>query len=241
MVNSYTEKQELWRYDLTEPPSDWDMDYHNVEYMYPNAPDSFKLKNQINAFFFYEDKSQAFLTGSRAAQNRGLKQFWLTQTTIIPTLSLLDLRKHKFTPGIERHHDFPLQVIARLEEIGIHIISDSYLKFNDINGNVHPFSCLKSDFNRIMELDIIGDLSMCEIKEKLKLADNINTFFLNKPGYLGQLLTDFSNGPLFKSEILSRGWDGYMFEEEYLTKRATLCIFDSHKLTKPRKELVYVH
>ena len=229
----------LWRYDLDEPPKSWDNDYHSREYTYPDAVESMRHKNKIGAHYFYDNKSQAFLTGSTALNNSGKNEFWISETSIIPEIMLLDIRKHVDRHGEEVEHDTPLKIISRLDEIGLDVLSDSFCKFLDIQGNRVPLSVMRPVYAEIQFLVDKSDKNLREVHRLNELATSINDFFHNNIGYTGQLLTDFSNGTVFKERLSAMGYDGYIFEDETHTHRPTYCIFDHRNLTAPVSEKAY--
>lgn len=238
MITSYCIPHDLYRYDLEEPQNKWSSDYHNIEYVYEDASKELKFKNQIGAFFFYDDKSQARLTGEVGARRLKRNELWLTKTSLISDTPLLDLRMHYSNLGFPIPHTTPLQVICRLEEIGIKILNDSFHKYMNVYGEKIPFSDIRSKYEEIIILDNKDNTSLKEDLEKLKLAGDVNGFFNNRIGYLGQLLSDFSNGIHFKEMLISKGFKGYIFEEETFLHKPTFCVFDSGNLEQPISEKI---
>lgn len=239
MIQAFTQPYQLWRYDVSVPPDEWDTGYRSIEYTYPDALESLRYKNQINAAYFYDDKLQAFLTGMTAAKNQKQDNFWLTSTYILPTTNLLDLRFHYYKTE-KVPHQTPLMIINRLYHIGIDVLTDEYLRYDGKNGNITPLSYLKSSFEGINELDEIRDKSIHQMSQVSHLVDEFNTFFHNSIGFVGQLLTDFSNGPKFKAALQARNIDGYIFEEEAYTHKPTYCIFDYGNLSSLHRELAHI-
>lgn len=58
----------LYRYDLEEPPAEWDETYKSIEYKYDTHIPHLKVKNVIGAHFFFENRETAYHTGCIAAR-----------------------------------------------------------------------------------------------------------------------------------------------------------------------------
>lgn len=239
MIQTFTQPYQLWRYDVSEPPDKWDANYRSIEYTYPDAMESLRYKNKISAAYFYDDKLQAFLTGMTAAKNQRQDNFWLTSACLMPTVNLLDLRfHHQKTEKVP--HMTPLMIINRLSHIGIDVLTDEYLRYDGINGNVTSLSYIKSTFEEIRVLDALRHKTESQSSKIIILANEFNAFFHNKIGYVGQLLTDFNNGHKFKAALQTRNIDGYIFEEEEHMHKPTFCIFDYGNLSAPHRELAHI-
>lgn len=235
MIKTFNQPYDLYRYDLEEPPRQWDINYHSIEYAYEGYEDKTRLKNQIGACFFYDNKTQAYLTGCVAAKNKGKSQFWITHTSIIPPIVLLDLSEHTTASGVRKPYSTPFEVLSRLDEIGFDILNNSFNKFPDVSGNKVSLAIIRSLFSTVRDGIIKGE----DGKVIRSYVDEINSFFNDSVGYLGQLLTDFENGIHFKELLVSKKLNGYIFKEEIFTQKPTFCILDNNLLGLPDVQTVY--
>lgn len=219
----------LYRYDLECPPTDWSNEYKNVEYIYEGECDALRVKNQIGAFFFFENISTAYATGSIAAKKNGTNTIWLTETSIINRISLLEFSHLKNISSI----------LLAFEELGIDVLNDSFFKFNSC-GACESFEKLRPLLDELKDLDQKEHKNDREIMKISDLAYEIGKFFYSNEriDYFGQLLTDFGNGNTFKNILTEKGYDGYIFREDY--NSSTYCLFEASALSKPQHKKVTI-
>ncbi len=213
---------DLYRYDLECPPNRWSADYKNMEYVYDVGCDDLKVKNKIGAFFFYENKLMAHCTGSIAAQNNNKNTIWLTNTSIIQEITLLNFS------GFENISS----ILLAFEEFGIDVLNDDFFKY-DLNGNFKSFKELRPLLSQLNQLNTKKKWNTEDVLLISDIAKEIGDFFNGNEqiGYFGQLLTDFGNGEAFKSLLKAKGCDGYIFRESHSSK--TYCIFEASALSMP--------
>lgn len=230
---------ELWRYDLIEPADEWDSSYHSPEYTYSSMAENLKFKNQIGAFYLFDNKEQALLTGRIAKEKSQSKELWLTHTTLIPSVRFLDIRSSYLENGELISHEHPIHIIDHLIELGLDVFSDNFKKYVNQKGDTYPFSVMKTNYETCKNIQ--GDnISDDDRHIKYTLAQDINSFFRHPEAwnlaYIGQLLTDFENGLFFKDFLEKLGCGGYIFNEAPETP--TYCILQSNNLSTPHKEIV---
>lgn len=217
----------LYRYDLVCPPAAWSEKFKSPEYVYDEESDALKIKNQIGAFFFFDSKDAAYATGCVAAKEKKKNEIWLTSTTFIQTISLLDFS----------HIDNISSILLAFNEFGIDVLNDRFYKFSSYSACT-SFKGLRSLFdqlNALQEKEPKDDKTCVKI---CNLCSSIGDFFFGneKVNYFGQLLTDFSNGEEFKRMLKEKGYNGYIFKEN--NESRTFCIFDSTVLADPVHERV---
>ena len=78
----------LYRYDIVEPPKEWNTDYKNPEYEYPDTG----IKNLIGAFFFFNSFQYAYKTAICAVEKEKADGIWITRCTLKEPVKLFDLR-----------------------------------------------------------------------------------------------------------------------------------------------------
>lgn len=231
LINTYKEPEmvKLYRYDLECPPISWSDEYKNVEYIYEGECDALKVKNQIGAFFFFENKATAYCTGCIAAKKRGINTIWLTETSIIKEISLLDFSHFKNISSI----------LLAFEEFGIDVLNDSFFKFNSC-GACKSFKEIRPLLDQLKQLKDKENKSDRDFMLICNLAYDIGVFFRDNESidYLGQLLTDFGNGNTFKNILTEKGCDGYIFRESY--DSPTYCLFEPSALSIPQHEKVTI-
>lgn len=223
LSNKYTRPGmvELFRYDLIYPPTNWDSEYKSIEYVYGDEENP-NVKNKIGAFFFYDSEAEAYNTGCIAANKTNTQTIWLTQTSIVKEITLLDIS----------HFDNISSILLAFDDFGIDILNNRFCRYDSMY--THTSYCklrpLLEDIKKLRDKDIKTDRDHQQI---LQIAKQIGSFFKNnsKIGYFGQLLTDFDNGISFKEILLEKGYDGYIFKESYTSK--TYCIFDASALSHP--------
>lgn len=214
--------KKLYRYNLGKDiPSDWSSEYINPEYInpeyiYPNLG----RKNQIGAFFFFNNITAAKNTLFQAIKNfkdKGViyKKGIITSCSTKSPIRLLDLSKF----------DDCAKIIYFLCEQGINILSDNFIS--------HQRKCSFIELKKDFEL-------LSDNNPTIRLAgiNKINDFFYYRPHILCQTLTDFDNGKYFKAMLEEKGYEGYIFKEN--PDSNTFCLFSSDKLTQPRHTKIEV-
>ena len=229
MVNTYRVPgaMKLFRYDIECPPEKWNTDFKNKEYVYSDECENLRIKNRIGAFFFFDDKATAYTTGCLAGQKNGCNKIWLTETSIMKEIQLLDFSNFEFISSI----------LLAFDELGFDVLTDKFHKFT-ADGACKNLSELRPLINKLTQLRDIpqkSDKIVCKIS---MLADKIGNFFYgnHRIDYFGQLLTDFTNGEFFKEMLLSRGYDGYIFRESH--NSPTYCILNSEALLAPSCQVI---
>ena len=201
----------LYRYGLEQNyPDVWCSNIHNPEYNF----DGFGHKNQIGAYFFYNDENTAkrvLKVAIKRQEEKGeiVEKVTLTTCTVLDDIVLLDL----FT-GIERCSN----MISVLRELNLNVLNGSFY-------NYWRNKCC-TEIECDLKLLFSGNL-----EEKLEAAARIDNFFCNSPSLLGQSLTDFENGDAFEDMLIRNHWEGYVFKEEESSN--TYCLLAATKLTKP--------
>lgn len=209
--------EKLYRYNIgIDIPSDWSSEYVNPEYIYPNLG----RKNQIGAFFFYNNITAAKNTLFQAIKNfkdKGViyKKGIITSCSNKSPIRLLDLSKF----------DDCAKIIYFLCEQGIDILSDNFIS--------QQRKCSFIKLKKYFEL-----LSDNNPRISLKAINMINKFFNSWPHLLCQTLTDFDNGKYFKTMLEEKGYEGYIFKEN--PDSNTFCLFSPDKLTPPIHTIVEV-
>ena len=203
----------LYRYDLVCPPSDWSEKFKSPEYVYNEESDTLKIKNQIGAFFFFDSKYTAYATGCEAAKKKKKNEIWLTSTTFIQAISLLDFS----------HIANISSILLAFNEFGIDVLNDRFYKFSSYSACT-SFKELRSLFD---QLNSLQEKESKDIKTCVKICNlcgSIGDFFFGneKVNYFGQLLTDFSNGEEFKRMLKEKGYNGYIFKEKILFQKVCL-------------------
>lgn len=212
----------LFRYDIECPPANWNTDFKNKEYVYSDDCEDLRIKNRIGAFYFFENKATAYTTGSLAAKKNGCNKIWLTETSIVKEIQLLDFSQF----------DNISSLLLAFDELGFNILTDKFYKFSSIGActNLCELRPLIDNLRLMSNKQSKTFKDNCEI---LNLSTKIGDFFYgnHRIDYFGQLLTDFTNGEYFKEMLLSRGYDGYIFQESH--DSPTYCILNSDALSTP--------
>lgn len=215
----------LFRYNIgIDLPVIWDDTYHSPEY----ANTIYGPKNQIGAFFFYEQETTARAVLEIARGNLKGDEDINTNSSITYCHLMTDVKLLDISGWA-----YPMQVLRVLIEEGIDVLTNDFVKHD---GKDCPFSELKADYDFVISNEEVG-LCSKEGKKIMRAADRINKFFHKEveTRYIGQLLTDFENGKSFKAQLMVKGFDGYCFTEEV---SPTICIFDSSKLSKPIHKVI---
>ena len=224
MINTYKipGAVKLFRYDIECPPDNWNTDFKNKEYVYSDDCEDLRIKNRIGAFYFFENKATAYSTGCLAAKNNGCNKIWLTETSIIQEIQLLDLSQFENISSL----------LLSFDELGFDILTDKFHKFSSI-GACKNLCELRPLIDKLRLINTKQQKTFEDDCEILNLSTEIGNFFYgnHRIDYFGQLLTDFTNGEYFKEMLLSRGYDGYIFRESH--DSPTYCILNSKVLANP--------
>jgi hypothetical protein len=220
----------LYRYDIIEPPKEgWTSEYKSPIYIWPDAGP----KNEIGAFFFFEDKVETVEEGKIALSHKEnmIKDFnpelslWITYTLVQDKLYMLDLSKCKDVV------DF---CIALWNE-GINVFRDDFYNFCNRRKS-KPLSQIKKDV-----VYLVSHNDKVNTNKQIQCKCEIFNFYNNVDSdkflaYACQGLTDFSNGKIFKKILEEKGFDGYIFKE---TETNTFCLFNSDKLSSPKVTTIH--
>jgi hypothetical protein len=220
----------LYRYDLTEPPKGgWNMEYKSPIYYWDEAGP----KNEIGAFFFFDNKSDAIEVGKNALvlKETMIKTYnpelsiWITKTIIQDELYMLDLSKCKDV--------IDLYVVLWNEQIDI--FRDDFYRFDYLRGS-RPLLQIKDDTEYIVShKDLPKTSKWSECKYNIDIFSSGSDDKI-KLAYASQGLTDFSNGKIFKKLLDAKGYDGYIFRE---SDANTFCLFNSEKISLPEVTLIH--
>ena len=201
----------LYRYGLEQYyPDVWCNNIHNPEYNF----DGLGHKNQIGAYFFYQDENTAkrvLKVAIKKQEGKGkiIEKATLTTCTVREEIVLLDLFS-----GI----DSCSQMISVLKDLELNIASSLFCNYQK--------KASYTEIERDLDLLCSGNCT-----EKIGAAARIDDFFYRRPPLLGQSLTDFNNGVAFKEMLIRNHWEGYVFKEEESSN--TYCLLDTTKLTNP--------
>jgi hypothetical protein len=201
----------LFRYDIQQPPQNWDEKYVNIQYDFSDK--GMGAKNQANLFFFSDSEKQAKALGYAAAIEHRKDKYFLSTTKLIEPIKILDLSNCTSN----------YLIIKRLEEVKLNVFTDEFKTYNEEG----TFKQLKEIYDQSkIETD---EIKRVNLLNKLKLHGNSS---VTSVGLFGQRLTDFKNGPLFK-EIMRKeipGIIGYRFMECDSPQGLTYCLFDKSPL-----------
>ena len=221
----------FYRYDVIRPPKDvWSKDFKSPlynHYKYEIGP-----KNEIGAFFFFEDKKSAIEIGQyvlsvkkKLIENYNSElNLWITETNNEDELCMLDISECKDV----------VELYKCLWHEHLDIFKDDFYLVRDLL----PTICLSSIKDNIVYLTTYKEefdpytyqKYECDIRNLFcNLSDE------NKLGYACQQLTDFSNGKIFKDLLVDKGLDGYIFCE---SNAIVYCLFSSDKLSLPITRLL---
>lgn len=205
----------LYRYGLEQYyPSVWCNKIHNSKYFFNEHGN----KNQIGAYFFYnnEDTARRVLEVAikkQETQGQRIEAATITSCEVREDIVLLDL----FT-GIESCSN----MISVLRELNLNVVTNSFYNYQ----KKAYYTKIEHDLELLYSEDYAN---------RLNAAKGIDDFFYNLPPLLGQSLTDFRNGVAFKEMLIRNHWEGYVFKEE--ERSNTYCLLDATKLTEPRHKL----
>lgn len=206
----------LYRYGLGQYyPSVWCNNIHNSEY-FSNEHGN---KNQIGAYFFYnnEDTARRVLEAEiKKQEDKGIivGKATITSCEIREDIVLLDLHS-----GITRC----CNMISVLRKLNLNVVTNSFYNYQRRS----DYTMIENDLELIYSDDPV---------EKLNAGTRIDNFFHNLPSLLGQSLTDFQNGVVFKKMLIRNNWEGYVFKEEESSN--TYCLLNATKLTEPKHKVL---
>lgn len=213
---------QLYRYDIKEPPQEWNTDFKNPEYVYPDKG----VKNRVGAFFFFSSYEQAINTAYCAIQkNANLADgIWITECTISEPIRLLDIRDSFFC----------IELLAVLDKENYEILTDNFKTwkgrtFSELANIIHPIASIVLDSSWVHNPD----------KEEIvtnaaREVEKIMEIPTDRIGLLCQLLTDFSNGNSFRRMLEKKGYEGYICNESNFSSGSdTVCVFEANKFQSP--------
>lgn len=202
----------LYRYDLVEPPKQWDDNYRNNQYLDINNIS----KNLTGFYYFFDNKETAILTGDSSIKDQN-RDVWITSTHPIRDLLLLDLRGGS-----------TLVMLNILQILDPNFFNRGFT----INGkqNDTKIKTLEREIDNILIQDQPRDI----------LENSFSKIcypFLEKGraySLLGQYLSDYENGNILKEILIEESLDGYIFDE--CDSSSTICLIDHKNLVCPITE-----
>lgn len=203
----------LYRYDLLQPPENWDTSFLNREYY----TTEYGHKNKAGLFFFTDSEKIAKELGYCAATKYSQTEYFLT-TTQIQKVKLID-----FT-----NRNTIYQMLCLLKDLEIDVLTKDFKTYEKKN----HFGQLKDSFEAAeLETDTCKKLDI--IKKLTVHSDDFQNISL-----FGQRLTDFYNGTCFKKLVTEKYPDigGYLWREFNDERGFTYCLFDAQKLTTKTTE-----
>lgn len=83
---------QLFRYDISEPPTSWDASLHcfHTEHFEKKLNTS---KNKIGAYFLYDNMNAALAVADVALRKKQLSDLWFTKTSTTSSIRILDFSK----------------------------------------------------------------------------------------------------------------------------------------------------
>ncbi|KOY86653.1 hypothetical protein AD998_11320 [bacterium 336/3] len=216
----------LYRYDIEEPPKNWDDNFKNPEYQTGS-----EHKNKANLYFFIDTKE----TAKKLVENVKIKQFnqyYISSCETMYMLKIIDF------DGLNIYG--MLDVLYHLK---INVMTDDFKTYID-NSQLETFKKFQDPYDTIKNIDNKINKSSqdyllkIEAFSKLKLNDSWKLEEDNS-GVFGQRLTDFDNGIEFKKLVgaLNKKIDGYRWKENKDNDGFTYCLFNSKKLSPPKSEV----
>ena len=88
--------------------------------MYDGACEELYIKNRIGAFFFFANRATAYNTGNIAAKKNKFNKIWITETSIISNIQLLDFS----------HFGNITSILLSFDELGFDVLTEYFKKFN---------------------------------------------------------------------------------------------------------------
>ena len=206
----------LFRYGLNSTfPDQWDSNEHSIEYF----SEEYGHKNQIGAFFFYDNKTAALQVLSAAIDKQKRNGKLIT----VATISTTEVTKEITLLDLESGINTCTQMLTCLYNLGIDVVTDDFYNYHD----KEKFSSIREQFMKLYSNNW---------RERISAATAVDSFFHSLPPFLGQSLTDFGNGQVFKKLLLDKCLDGYVFMEEFSSN--TYCLFSSDYISVPEHRLV---
>lgn len=204
----------LYRYDISEPPKNWDTNFLNFEY----DTEEHGHKNKAGLFFFTDSLDLAKDLGKCSAKKNLKYEYFLTTTTT-QTLKLIDFS--------DRYNIY--QMLCMLDDLEIDVLTKDFKTYESENhfGQLkNIFEAAEKESDSMKKLDII---------KNLKVHPNSNYEHIS---LFGQRLTDFNNGFHFKRVVKEKysDIDGYLWREFNDDRGFSYCLFDSEKLNSKTTE-----
>lgn len=213
---------QLYRYDLVCPPDNWSTQYKSIEYY-----DSLLgPKNQIGAFFFYDNYNDCVQTALNAADKNCKSEFYITTCELKQDTNLLHLQDTNI-----------YSLLVKLYEENFDVLTTD---FRIYDGSYDTYQKVR---------DLFFQIQILEENDFITTLNNIRkliTFWGQSAGLggrydvFGQRLTDFKNGVAFKRQLLDKGYEGYCFYEgcnDTTPQVTTYCFLSSEHLTLPKHYL----
>lgn len=212
----------LYRYGLGHDyPNVWCNNIHNQEYHFDELGD----KNQIGAYFFYDNEDTArrvldVAIENQKAQSEIVETATITSCRVQEEIVLLDLYS-----GIDRC----CNMISCLSDLNLNVVTDSFYNYQ----KKKSYTAIQGFLEQLPIEQRPNKGDDCKI---INAARSIDVFFDNSNSLLGQSLTDFENGVAFKELLINNDWEGYVFKEEDSSN--TYCLLDATKLSDPIHTLI---
>lgn len=222
----------LYRYDVVEPPKGGWFKYFNSP-LYKYYEGEYRPKNEIGAFFFFDNMDDAIEVGKNAIVQRNdiIKEYnpkldlWITESYNKEELNMFDISDCTDVDDL----------YVRLWDDGLSIFEGDFYKFSFWGSE--SLSILKDDV-RYLSLHKGENTSYDYNKHKYNIINFFNNCDdENRLPYACQLLTDFCNGVSFKTMLEAKGIEGYLFKE---ANGNAYCVFDSQKLAIPQTHILSV-
>lgn len=217
------ENENFFRYDLKEPPRDWDDSFTSGEYIH----DQIGEKNKAGLFFFTNSEEIAKKLGRNAVQ-KNKEGYFLTRCETVKRIKIIDFSCC----------DNIYQMLRVLMDLNIDVLNDDFRTCEESNGRyLKTFSFLREHLEAFEE-------ETEDHSKRLKILQNIKLDPKSDPydvRLFGQRLTDFDNGLHFKAAVLDSNpdIDGYRWKE-FPEEGWTYCLFEPKKLTPPTKEFLSI-
>ena len=222
--------QQLYRYDIVKPPEEgWCHTFKSP--IYNNYGFDLGPKNEIGAFFFFDDETETKAVAKNVLNKKGcmIRDFnpdmkiWITQTTTTEDLVMLDLSKCNDV----------VELYVNLWINQIDIFKSNFYSIRQFGSK--PMSQIRDNVEFIAN-HLSEKSSIPYMKHKCQII-NFNMEFDDKEQlrFACQELTDFCNGQIFKDLLESKRIDGYIFKE---SDANTFCIFECEKLSFPKTEII---
>lgn len=168
---------ELYRYDLVNPPTKWDINPKNEEY----KSEIMGPKNSAGLYFFTDCYELANDLGRSYKENYYL-------TTCRPNeLKVIDFGRC----------DTIYHMLCVLKDLNIDVLTENFKTYEEKDGNhINTFLSMRDYFyNAEVETDMINKMGLIQ---KLRVDPNSDYLHIS---LFGQRLTDFQNGIIFKELV----------------------------------------